>query len=260
MNNPFNQQKSLSGIKHIIAVGSGKGGVGKSTIAVNMAFSLQRMHLKVGLMDADLYGPSIPTMTGTKDQKMIVENNKLIPILKYGVKIASMGYLVDDHSAVIWRGPMLFKAIEQFLGDVLWGALDYLIVDLPPGTGDVALTLAQKTPVSGGIVVCTPQNLALSDMMRAVSMFKEIQIPLLGAVENMAYFKSVDSSQPLFLFPRGNLDVYLKENKIKKLIQVPFYPDVGVCAESGVPLVESHGDSEEGKVFLNLAQEVHKQF
>lgn len=259
MKNPFEQQKTLSGIKHIIAVGSGKGGVGKSTVAVNLAFFLQRLHFKVGLMDADLYGPSVPAMTGTKDQKMAVEQNKLIPILKYSVKIASMGYLIDEQSAVIWRGPMLFKAVEQFLSDVLWGDLDYLIVDLPPGTGDVALTLAQKTPVSGGIVVCTPQNLALSDMARAVSMFKEIQIPLLGAVENMAYLKTSSSAEPLFLFPKGQLDLYLKENNIKKLAQIPFYPDMGVCAESGAPLTASHGDSEEGKVFLNLAQEVHKQ-
>ena len=259
MNNPFDKQKTLSGIKHIIAVGSGKGGVGKSTVALNLAVALKKLNLKTGLMDADLYGPSIPAMTGTKEQKMYVDQDKLIPILKYGLKIASIGYLVDTHSAVIWRGPMLFKAIEQFLSEVLWGALDYLIVDLPPGTGDVALTLAQKTPVSGGLVVCTPQNLALADMIKAIAMFKEIQIPLLGAVENMSFFKPSESAEPIYLFPKGQMSAYLKENKIKKLAQIPFHPDIGLCAESGIPSVESDHSSEEGQAFTKLAQTIHQQ-
>ncbi len=260
MKNPFDQQKTLSGIKHVIAVGSGKGGVGKSTVALNLAIALRQLGLNVGLMDADLYGPSIPIMTGTKKQRMYVENDQLIPLLKYGVKIASIGYLIDEHSAVIWRGPMLFKAIEQFLSDVLWGNLDYLIVDLPPGTGDVALTLAQKTPVSGGIVICTPQNLALADAIKAIAMFKEIQIPLLGVVENMSYFKPSNQTDPIYLFPKGQLDFYLKENKIEKLIQIPFHPDVGLCAESGVPTLESNKDSDEGRAFMELADKVHRRF
>lgn len=255
MSNPFEQQKTLTGIKNIIAVGSGKGGVGKSTVALNLALALRKMDLQVGLMDADLYGPSIPVMTGTRRQRMDVREDQLIPIMKYGIKIASIGYLVDEHSAVIWRGPMLFKAIEQFLSDVQWGDLDYLIVDLPPGTGDVALTLAQKTPVSGGLVVCTPQNLALMDAIKAMDMFREIQIPLLGVVENMSHLKISDSSQPIDLFPRGQLDVYLKEKNIKKLAEIPFHPDIGLYAESGLSVL----DEEPGQVFSDLALKVHEQ-
>ncbi|MDE0151067.1 MAG: Mrp/NBP35 family ATP-binding protein [Bdellovibrionales bacterium] len=255
MANPFDQQRSLSGIRHIIAVGSGKGGVGKSTVALNLAMALKQLDLKVGLLDADLYGPSIPSMTGTKKEKMRVHQERLVPISKYGLKLASIGYLVDEHAPVIWRGPMLFKAIEQFLGEVDWGDLDYLVVDLPPGTGDVVLTLAQKTPVSGGIVVCTPQNLALADAVRAVAMFKEIQIPLLGIVENMAYFKQNEQSSAIQLFPKGQLDSYLKENGIEKLAEVPFHPDIGLFSESGVPLMEQ--GLEEGKCFAELAQKIH---
>ena len=259
MANPFDQQKSLSGIKHIIAVGSGKGGVGKSTVAINLALALKQLDVKVGLMDADLYGPSIPIMTGTQKQKMQVENNQLIPIVKYGIRLASIGYLVDAHSAVIWRGPMLFKAIEQFLSDVAWGDLEYLIVDLPPGTGDVTLTLAQKTPVSGGIVVCTPQNLALVDAIKAMDMFKEIQIPLLGVVENMSYMKMTSQETPLQLFPKGQLDIFLKEHKVKKLAQIPFHPSIGLCADSGIPTVESAKDSIESQILIQLAQNIHNQ-
>jgi len=250
MKNPFDHQKVLSGIRHVIAVGSGKGGVGKSTVALNVALSLKQLGYKVGLLDADLYGPSIPSLVGAKNQKMIIEKDQLIPVLKYGVKIVSIGFLVDEDSAVIWRGPMLFKAIEQFLTDVFWGELDFLIVDLPPGTGDVALTLAQKTPVSGGIVVCTPQNLALADAKKALSLFKEVQIPTLGVVENMSSFKT--SEGEVNLFPKGQLDVYLKENQIRKLTQIPFDLDIGICSESGVPFVES----QENQTFKKLAQDI----
>ena len=257
MSNPFDQQRTLSGIKYIIAVGSGKGGVGKSSVALNLAVALRKLNFNVGLMDADLYGPSIPLMTGTKKQRMIVHENKLIPIIKHGLKISSIGYLIDENAPVIWRGPMLFKAIEQFLGDVSWGDLDYLIVDLPPGTGDIALTLAQKTPISGGIVVCTPQNLAMIDMVKAIAMFKEIQIPLLGVVENMAYFKISDQKEVIQLFPKGQLDTYLQENSIEKLVQIPFHPDIGLCTESGIPIVQE--DLKEGKLFTELAEKIHAQ-
>ena len=248
--NPFENQKCLSGIRHVIAVGSGKGGVGKSTVALNLALSLKQKGFKVGLMDADLYGPSIPSLVGAKDQKMVVENEKLIPVVKYGIKIVSIGFLVDEDSAVIWRGPMLFKAIEQFLTDVFWGELDFLIVDLPPGTGDVALTLAQKIPVSGGIVVCTPQNLALADAKKALSLFKEVQIPILGVIENMSAFET--SEGKVHLFPKGQIDSYLKVNQVRKLGQIPFYLDIGICSESGVPFVESQKES----VFKELAQDI----
>ncbi|MDE0518797.1 MAG: P-loop NTPase, partial [Bdellovibrionales bacterium] len=172
MKNPFDKQSPLEGIKHIIAIGSGKGGVGKSTVAVNLAMALSKKPSRVGLLDADLYGPSLPRMMGCLNQKPDInsKNKKVIPLKRFGMELMSMGFLVEEDLPVIWRGPMLFKAVDQFLKEVDWGQLDYLVVDLPPGTGDVVLTLAQKAPVSGGIVVCTPQNIALVGAKKALNM------------------------------------------------------------------------------------------
>ena len=258
--NPFDQQTSIPGVKHIIAVGSGKGGVGKSTVSVNLTLALKKKshNLKVGLLDADLYGPSLPRMMGCLNQKPDInaQNKKVIPLHRFGVKLMSMGFLVEEDLPVIWRGPMLFKAIDQFLKEVDWGELDYLIVDLPPGTGDVVLTLAQKVPLSGGIVVCTPQNIALVDAKKALNMLEHLKIPCLGVVENMSSFKARPETEPIDLFPRGQLDTYLKVNNIKKLSQIPFHPDIGLSCESGVPFMESGLDSEEGLAFLKLADHV----
>lgn len=260
MKNPYEQQQILQGIKHIIVVGSGKGGVGKSTVALNLALALkQEGDATVGLMDADLYGPSIPSLTGTRREKMLVKDDKLLPVSKYGIQISSIGYLVDEESALVWRGPMLFKAIEQFLRDVEWGALDYLIVDLPPGTGDVALTLAQKTPISGGIAVTTPQNLALMDMMKAVDMFKEVQIPLLGVVENMSYFHPDGVAEAIHLFPKGQLHTFLKNKNIDCLAEIPFQMDIGLSADSGIPTMISDSHSKEARCFLDLAKKVREK-
>ena len=255
--NPFDNQAPVEGIKHIITVGSGKGGVGKSTVTVNLALALAKQGKKVGLLDADIYGPSLPRMMGTMGQKPEMdENQKIIPLIRHGIKLMSMGFLVPEDSAVIWRGPMLFKAIDQFFKDVLWGELDYLIIDLPPGTGDVALTIAQKVPVSGAIAVSTPQNMALIDAKRAIDMFDRINIPILGVVENMAYMNAPNSKEKIQLFPRGDLDQYLEAKHIPKITEVPFDPSVGLSCESGMPTLLSSPNSDEATAFKAIAQAV----
>ena len=259
--NPFDQQSPLEGVKHIIAIGSGKGGVGKSTVSVNLALALKKKGYRVGLLDADLYGPSIPRMVGCLNQKPEInsENKKVIPLSRFGMQIMSMGFLVEEDLPVIWRGPMLFKAVDQFLKEVDWINLDYLVVDLPPGTGDVVLTLAQKVPLSGGIVVCTPQNIALIDAKKALNMFAHLKVPCLGVVENMSSFKVKKDEEPIDLFPKGQLDTYLKVNKIKKLTSIPFHPDIGLSCESGVPFLESYSNSEESLAFLKLSESVQSE-
>ena len=251
--NPFLQQAPIPGVKNIIAVGSGKGGVGKSTVAVNLAIALQKRGLATGLLDADIYGPSIPRMLGAVSVRPEINaQNKIQPVPRYGLKTMSLGYLVDEGLAAVWRGPMLYKAMDQFFRDVVWGELDYLIVDLPPGTGDVALTLAQKVPVKGAIVVVTPQNLALADAKKAMDMFERTNVPLLGVVENMAYLKT-SQGETVQLFPRGDLDAFLQAKKIRKLAQIAFLPSVGMSAEAGVPVLESHSGDEEAEAFTQLA-------
>ena len=274
--NPFDKKAPIPNVKHIIVVGSGKGGVGKSTVSLNLSVALSKLDLKVALLDADLYGPSVPRLTGTIHVKPeLSEGNKLLPIRRYGINLMSMGHLVEEESPLVWRGPMLFKAIEQFFRDVHWGTLDVLVIDLPPGTGDVALTIAQKVPVSGGVVVSTPQNLSLTDTKKALNMFRQIEIPIIGVVENMSYYLSAKSEkmsqaqtedlpgeenllEKIDLFPRGQIDIYLKEKKVNKLAEIAFHPHVGLSCEAGVPLLESQPDSEEGKAILTLAEKVKK--
>ena len=256
--NPFEQKAPIPNIKHIIVVGSGKGGVGKSTVSLNLAVALSKLGLKIGLLDADLYGPSVPRLTGTIYLKPeLNKKNKLLPIRRYGINLMSMGHLVEEESPLVWRGPMLFKAIDQFFRDVHWGDLDVLVIDLPPGTGDVALTIAQKVPVSGGIVVSTPQNLSLTDTKKALNMFRQIEIPIIGVVENMSYYLC-NKREKIDMFPRGQIDIYLTEKKIDKLTVIPFHPHIGLSCEAGVPLLESQPDSEEGKAILALAEKVKK--
>jgi ATP-binding protein involved in chromosome partitioning len=254
--NPFQQQAGIPGVRHIIAVGSGKGGVGKSTVAVNLAVALERRGLKVGLLDADIYGPSVPRMLGAPDARPEVnEKQKIQPVSRYGVKTMSLGYLVEEGQAAVWRGPMLFKAMDQFFRDVSWGQLDYLVIDLPPGTGDVVLTMAQKVPVDGAIVVCTPQNVALADAKKAMDMFERTNVPVLGVVENMAYLKT-ESGERVQLFPKGELDTYLKVKHIKKLAEIAFYPEIGASSEAGLPLTETQSGHESANSFAVLAEQV----
>lgn len=260
MSNPtsniWQKQAPIPGVKKIVLVGSGKGGVGKSTVAANLALALKERGLSVGLLDADIFGPSVPRMFGAINQVPEVDENRRIqPIVRHGLKLMSIGFLIDEGSAVVWRGPMLFKAMDQFFRDVNWGELDYLVIDLPPGTGDVPLTIAQKVPVDGAIVVCTPQNLALVDARKAIDMFDQVNIPVLGVIENMAYLRNEDGSQTQ-LFPRGELDAYLDSKKIPKLGTVPFHPTVGLSSEAGIPVVMGYPTSPESSAFHELAGNV----
>ncbi len=255
---PFDQQQAIPGVKYIIAVSSGKGGVGKSTVATNLATALGQKN-KVGLLDADIYGPSIPRMLGSLHQKPAINTEqKIEPISRYGIKLMSIGFLIDENSAVVWRGPMLFKAMDQFLRDVNWGELDYLVVDLPPGTGDVQLSLAQKVPVAGAVMVSTPQNVSLTDVKRAVDMFNRVGIRLLGLVENMAYMINPANGEKIQMFPKGELETYMKAQAIAKLGEVPFNPSVGLACEAGVPIVESHKSGAEAQEFLRIAERIRE--
>jgi ATP-binding protein involved in chromosome partitioning len=243
--NPFDRQQKMEGVKNIIAVGAGKGGVGKSTIATNLALALERTGLKVGLLDADIYGPSIPKMMGLAgNQPNVNAEKKIEPLVAHNLKTMSIGYLVDDKSAIIWRGPMLFKAIDQFIRDVNWGELDYLIVDLPPGTGDVQLSLVQKVPVNGAVIVSTPQDMALLDVRRCVDMFKRVNTPIVGLIENMSTFVCPHCSHESHLFPRGNLHKFCDENKIPLLAQIPFILEIAEASERGTPFVKSQKAEE----------------
>lgn len=257
-NNPFEQQKSIQGVKHIIAVSSGKGGVGKSTVAVNLAAALSKKY-RVGLLDADIYGPSIPRMLGAIHQKPeISADQKIKPIIRFGIKLMSIGFLVDEGAAVVWRGPMLFKAMDQFIRDVEWGDLDYLIVDLPPGTGDVQLSLVQKVPVSGALVVTTPQNISLTDVKKAVDMFERVGVKIFGFVENMSYMLNPVTQEKIQLFPKGELDSYRNSKNLEKLAEVAFNPSIGLTCEAGIPLMESYENSFESKEFKNLGDKIHE--
>lgn len=259
--NPFEQQRPIEGVKNIIAVSSGKGGVGKSTVAVNLALALAKRGARVGLLDADIYGPSLPRMMGTLNHKVEVgEDQKLQPIVRYHIKLMSIGFLVDEDLAVVWRGPMLFKAIDQFLRDVAWGELDYLLVDLPPGTGDVQLSLAQKVPLAGAIAVTTPQNVSLIDVKKALDMWKRMSVPILGVIENMAWFVAPGSSEKMSLFPKGSLNKYLSESQLEKIGEIPFHPNVGLGSEAGIPVVESDPSGEEAAAFELIAERIDKRF
>jgi ATP-binding protein involved in chromosome partitioning len=256
MGQPMFTRRRVPGVKHLIAVGSGKGGVGKSTVSANLALSLSKLGYSVGLLDADMYGPSIPTLMGVKGERVHVdENNKIVPIEKYGIKLLSIGFLLpSEDTPVIWRGPMLMKALTQFLFDVNWGDLDYLVLDLPPGTGDVQLTLAQNVHIGGAVVVTTPQDVALADVKKAVAMFKEVQIPVLGVIENMAYFICPDSGKKYYIFGKGKVVEFASAYGLKILGSIPIDPELAQASDEGVPITESAPDSEVAKAFMGVAR------
>ena len=252
---------ALPGVKNIVAVSSGKGGVGKSTVAVNLAVSLALDGAKVGLMDADVYGPNVPLMLGVGNiQPQVTNRNQLIPLEAHGVKLISMAVLVPPDKPMILRGPMLHGVVRQFLTDVDWGELDYLIVDMPPGTGDVQLSLAQLVPVQGAVLVTTPQAVSLSDVRRAYAMFEQVSIPVLGVIENMSYFVPPDMPDKRYdIFGTGGGQKLANDYNLRFLGEVPLGMEVREGGDAGVPVVVANPDSTQAKAFRAVAEEVARQ-
>jgi ATP-binding protein involved in chromosome partitioning len=250
-----NIAESLPGVRHIIGVGSGKGGVGKSTVTVNLACALAKAGAKVGLLDADIYGPSVPTMMGISRQPYVI-NKKMIPLDAHGVKMISMGFLLDERQPVIWRGPMIVSALRQMITDVTWGELDYLLVDLPPGTGDIQLTLAQSVPLAGAVVVSTPQAVALADVRRSIAMFDKVNVKLFGIVENMSEFVCPRCGHVEPIFGTGGAEHEAHELQVEFLGRVPLEPAVRVAGDEGTPVVLAHPASRSAAAFRGIAEQV----
>jgi len=248
----------LPGVKNTIAVASGKGGVGKSTVAVNLAVALAMDGAKVGMVDADVYGPSAPLMFGI-DERPKVMNNKLQPLEKYGVKVMSIGFLVDPMEAVIWRGPMASGAVKQFMSDVNWGDLDYLIFDLPPGTGDIQLTLVQTIPLTGAVIVTTPQDVALADARKGLVMFNKVNVPVLGIIENMSYFICSHCGQRENIFDSGGGKRTSEELNVPFLGEIPIDTKVRVGGDTGDPIVHGEPESPQGKIIHGIARQLAAQ-
>jgi len=249
----------IEGIRNIIAVSSGKGGVGKSTVAVNVAVSLALDGARVGLMDADVYGPNVPLMLGASDARPEIDGNRLVPIEAYGVKLMSMALLQPGDKPMIVRGPILHGLVKQFLSDVKWGELDYLIVDMPPGTGDVQLSLAQLVPVQGAVLVTTPQDVAVADVRRALRMFETVAIPVLGVVENMSYFVAPDTGTRYNIFGEGGGQRLSHMYHVPFLGAIPLGMEVREGGDKGVPVVVSQPDSPQAQAFKKVAEEVARQ-
>jgi ATP-binding protein involved in chromosome partitioning len=243
------------GVKNAIAVASGKGGVGKSTMAANLALSLTLDGARVGLLDADVYGPNIPMMMGVHDRPK-GQNSKIIPPQAYGIKIMSMGFLVDPNQPVIWRGPMIHNALRQFLQDVDWGNLDYLVVDLPPGTGDASLSLAQSLSLTGAVIVTTPQQVALSDVVRGVAMFQQLNVPILGVIENMSYFVAPDTGNRYDIFGHGGGAKMAQVVGVDFLGEVPLEPEIRQGGDEGSPIVVRAAESPAAQAIRTIAQKV----
>jgi len=244
--------KPLEAITNIIAIGSGKGGVGKSTTAVNLAIALQREGARVGLLDADIYGPSIPAMLGVKGQPE-TDGQKIIPKQAHGLKVMSIGFLVEEDTPMIWRGPMVTSALQQLLNETLWGPLDYLIIDLPPGTGDIQLTLAQQIPTAGAVIVTTPQDIALLDARKALHMFRKVDVPVLGVVENMSTHICTSCGHEEAIFGRGGGQQMAKDFEIPLLGQLPLAMEICASLDAGKPSVAHSPDSATARSFRSLA-------
>jgi ATP-binding protein involved in chromosome partitioning len=249
-------RQGVPGIRNIIAVGAGKGGVGKSTTAVNLAVALQRKGARVGLMDADVYGPNTPQMLGIDRGPEVSGEKHMIPPEAFGIKVISMGMLVPPDQPIIWRGPMLHGAVQQFMRDVEWGELDYLVVDLPPGTGDVSLSMAQSVPVAGAVVVTTPQGVSVSDVRKAVAMFRQLNIPVLGVVENMSYFVCGHCQEKTEIFGHGGGAQMANDLSIPLLGQIPIDTRVRSGGDEGRPIVSAAPDAPAAKAFFDIAGRV----
>jgi ATP-binding protein involved in chromosome partitioning len=252
-------RQQIPGIRNIVAVGAGKGGVGKTTTSVNLAVALANKGARVGLLDGDVYGPNVPQMLGCTETPAVNAAKSIVPPDAQGVKVISMGMLVPPDQPIIWRGPMLHGAVQQFMRDVAWGELDYLIVDLPPGTGDVALSMAQSVPMAGAVVVTTPQGVSVSDVKKAVAMFRQLNIPVLGVIENMSYFVCDHCQQKTFIFGEGGGRRMADEMGIPFLGEVPIDTRIRSGGDEGAPIVAAAPDAPAARAFLDLASRVAAQ-
>jgi ATP-binding protein involved in chromosome partitioning len=249
----------IAGVKNVIAVGAGKGGVGKTTVSVNLALALARCGSRVGILDGDMYGPNVPIMLGLNNTQLGTDGQRIVPAEKYGIQVVSIGFLTNDDAPIIWRGPMLHQAIQQFFREVVWKDLDYLIIDMPPGTGDVALSLSQTVPVVGSVVVTTPQRVSLADSRRAVRMYQKLNIPTLGIVENMSYHRCTNCHHESDLFGHGGGEAMASEMDVPFLGRLPIYQPIREGGDSGVPLVVAEPASEAARAFLTVAERTAAQ-
>jgi ATP-binding protein involved in chromosome partitioning len=249
----------IPGVEAIIAVASGKGGVGKSTTAVNLALGLRDLGLKVGVLDADIYGPSMPKLLAIKDRPQTAGGTRLKPIMRYGLTVMSIGFLIEEETPMIWRGPMVMSAITQMLREVEWGALDVMVVDMPPGTGDAQLTMAQQVPLKGAVIVSTPQDLALIDARRGIAMFRRVNVPVLGIVENMSYFQCPHCGTRSDIFGHGGARHEAERLNVPFLGEVPLHMDIREKSDSGLPVVATEPDGPHARIYRDIAARVRDQ-
>lgn len=256
---PMARQSEIPGVAAVIAVASGKGGVGKSTSALNLALGLRDLGLKVGLLDADIYGPSVPRLTGLHEKPELNDERKMIPLRRFGLAIMSIGFLVEEETAMIWRGPMVMSAVTQMLRDVVWGQLDVLVVDMPPGTGDAQLTLAQNVPLKGAVIVSTPQDLSLIDARRGLAMFKKVNVPVLGIVENMSYFQCPQCGTKSDIFGHGGARHEAEKLGVPFLGEIPLHMAIRATSDAGTPVVDSEPDGPHAAIYRAIAGQVRDQ-
>jgi ATP-binding protein involved in chromosome partitioning len=256
---PWGQQARVPGVNRIVAVASGKGGVGKSTVSVNLACGLHHLGARVGLLDCDIYGPSIPLMMGIHQKPTISDAEKMVPPASHGVKLMSMGLLLEGDQPVIWRGPMIMKTIQQFFSAVEWGELDFLLVDLPPGTGDAQLTLCQTVPLDGGVIVTTPQEASLGVVRKGIAMFQKVNVPILGIIENMSYY-TTPNGERVEIFGHGGGHGEAVRQNVAFLGEVPLFQEIREGGDCGVPVVVSAPEQAAGRAFLSIAEALRHQF
>ncbi len=256
---PMSRQAEIPGVAAVIAVASGKGGVGKSTTALNLALGLRDLGLRVGLLDADIYGPSVPRLTGINEKPQLDDNRKMIPIQRFGLAIMSIGFLVEENTAMIWRGPMVMSAITQMLRDVAWGTLDILVVDMPPGTGDAQLTLAQNVPLKGAVIISTPQDLSLIDARRGLAMFRKVNVPVLGIVENMSYFQCPHCGTRSDIFGHGGARHEAERLGVPFLGEIPLHMSIRTTSDAGNPVVASEPEGPHAAIYRAIGIKVREQ-
>ena len=256
---PMGKQVAIPGVANIIAVASGKGGVGKSTTALNLALALRDLGLRVGLLDADIYGPSVPRLIGVSEKPTLSDAKKMIPITRFGIPMMSIGFLVAEETAMVWRGPMVMSAIRQMLWDVVWGELDVLVVDMPPGTGDAQLTLAQQVPLRGAVIVSTPQDLALIDARRGIAMFAKVDVPTLGIIENMSYFECPECGTRSDIFGHGGARHEAERLKVPFLGEIPLHMSIRTSSDAGTPVVDSDPKGPHAAIYRAIGAQIKQQ-